>query len=150
MPRVVLGRELNRPAEIGTQDGGLQGTNDAVAKFERDIRPLVEAEQAAQLIAKAVLAEVLVEPVAQVEVRTAGRKPQRGRKIDQNEVWFGRIEDLVIVRRLLGVSRRNREKDPEEEEQAEAGAGPSVSMHATRLSKPAAVRKRLKSHAGSV
>src|SRR5262249_58738999 len=104
--RVVLGGELKRPAEVRGPEGSLQGSHDAISEFERDIRALVETEQAAHLIAEAVLADVLVETVAQVKVPAAGRKPQRGRQIDQDEVWFGGIEDPVIRGPLPGGRRR--------------------------------------------
>src|SRR5215472_16885290 len=114
MPCVVLGRELDRPTDAGALDNRVQVSNDPVSKFESDVRALIETEQVARLIAEAVLAEVFVEAVTQVKVPGARRKPQRCRKIHEDEVWFGRIEGRVVVRRLLCVSRRDSEQDSDE------------------------------------
>jgi len=34
--------------------------------------------------------------VAQMEVSTAGGKPQRGRKIDDREIWFREVKRRVV------------------------------------------------------
>src|SRR5262245_5635629 len=114
MPGVVPGRELDGSTDTGALDDRLQVTNDPVPEFEGDIRALVQAEQAARLIGEAVVAEVLVEAVAQMEVSTAGGKPQRGRKIDEREVRFREIDRRVVMWLSLRVSRDDREKDSDE------------------------------------
>src|SRR5262245_32828042 len=52
MPRVVLGRELDGSTDAGALNDCLQVTDYPVPEFEADIRPLVETEQTARLIAK--------------------------------------------------------------------------------------------------
>src|SRR5262245_61440261 len=114
MPRVVLARELDGSTDAGALDDRLQVTNDPVPEFEADIRSLVETKQAARLIGEAVVAEVLVEAVAQMEVSTAGGKPQRGRKTDEREVRFREIDRRVVMWRFLRASRNGREQDSRE------------------------------------
>src|SRR5215470_7678194 len=113
MPRVVPGGELNRSTEAGALDDQLQMPNDRVAKFKADVRALVETEQVARLIAEAVLAKVLVEPVAQVEVPAVNRQPERCRQIHEDEIRLGEIEGRVVVR-FLRASRRGGENDADQ------------------------------------
>src|SRR5262245_12030884 len=114
MPRVVLARELDGSTDAGPLDDRLQVANDPVPEFEGDVRALVETEQAARLIGEAVVAEVLVEAVAQMKVSTAGGKPQRGRQIDEREVRFRQIDRRFVLWLSLRASRDDREKESDE------------------------------------
>src|SRR5262245_3169629 len=143
MPRVVLGRELNRPTEAGALDHGVQVSNDPVAEFETDVRALVEAEQVARLVAEAVLAQVLVEAMTEVKVPAAHGKSQRRWQIDDDEVRLRKIERCVVVRRFLRASRRGRDEGSDQGQDGESAPVPGVSWHAAVFSKRATSRKPL-------
>ena len=58
---------------------------------------LVETEEIAGLLAEAAVAEIAVEPVCELKVRSVERQPQRGRQRDNAEIRFGELQRTLIV-----------------------------------------------------